>query len=472
MAKSKVMRKPLKILIVGLLYPLSSWAGGFLIYEHGAAATGMAGARTALDGDPSSLYFNPAAITELEGLQLELGTTLILPYIHYHPAGRPENPRTYTSYRDGQYVQLAVNDGENPADATVKLFTPLHLYATYRIEDWGLTAGFGLNNPFGLGTYWPRSWDGRFIAVETEIQTFFSQPTLAVDLARWLRMHQSVRLSLAVGYDLVYGTARLGRQIDLRAAEALSLGQLVAPEGSMRLTADAWAHGWNAALYFQLPQAFALGASLRSGVRMNFAGTGKFFLGHSAQQAADILGLAVPEETTGRVTIDLPWTLNFGAALLAIENLRLAADLYLAFFSSYDRLELKLDCIEDGSCSDTLAPPAMEKNWHTSLQFSLGAEYVLFRNWLVRAGWGMVTSPVPAETYDPSLPDGRRQLLAAGFGWRGGWFACEAGYLVAFWSGEKNNRVGEGDYLNPEGRANGKYSTVSHQLAFSFLARF
>ncbi|RME24989.1 MAG: hypothetical protein D6806_08690, partial [Deltaproteobacteria bacterium] len=181
-------------------------AGGFLIYEHGAVSTGMANARTALAGDPSSLYFNPAAITELEGIQIEAGVTLIAPSIEYDPVGPDGQGRSYTGYRDGAYVQVPVNDGLNPASAEFKLFTPIHLYMSWKLPWAGLSVGYGLNNPFGLGTHWPDDWDGRFIATDTEVQTFMNQPVVAADLARWLGL-DGVKLSLAAGYDFVWGKA-------------------------------------------------------------------------------------------------------------------------------------------------------------------------------------------------------------------------------------------------------------------------
>ncbi len=446
--------------------------GGFQIYEHGASSTGMANARTAVSGDVNCLFFNPAAITELSGIQLQLGATAILPSIHYDAAGRPENPRRYESYADGAYIEKIVNDGENSTDAKLKLFNPIHLYASYRIDAAHVSVGFGLNNPFGLGTYWPGDWDGRFIATETEIQTFFSQPVVAVDLAGLLGFRDRLKLSLAVGYDFVYGTARLGRQTDLRAADAPSLGTISDPEGSLRMTGSAYGHGFNLALYAEIPGLASFGASVRSGVSLDFSGTAHFSFNQAGLAAVDLLGMAVPDETTGRVTINLPWNMNFGVAFLGIDDLVVAADVYLALFSSYDKLSMTFDCVANGSCSDSLNADPIVKDWGESIQFSLGAQYTLFDSWTVRAGWGMVTSPVPDSRYDPSLPDGFRNLISFGLGYRGGFWGADIGYMLAFWESSKDNDGGGGDYLNPEGKANGDYKTISHQLALSLSAWF
>jgi long-chain fatty acid transport protein len=332
--------------------------------------------------------------------------------------------------------------------------------------------GFGLNNPFGLGTFWPGDWDGRFIATETEIQTFFSQPTVALNLAQWLGFRDTVKLSLAVGYDFVYGTARLARQTDLRVGEVLSLGKDVAPEGSLRMLGSAFGSGFNLAVYAELPGLLSFGASFRSGISLDFSGTARFSFNAAGRDTIELLGMSVPDKTTGRVTIDLPWNINFGLAYLGIENLKIAADVYLALFQSYDRLRITFDCVDEGTCTDTLNGDPIEKNWGSSVQLSLGAEYRIAGAWAVRAGWGLVTSPVPTETFDPSLPDGLRNLFSVGAGYAGSFWKVDLGYMVAFWEGTKENQIGEGDNLNPEGLASGTYSTISHLLALSLAAWF
>ncbi len=450
-------------------------AGGFLIYEHGGTGTGMCGARTASSDDPGAMYFNPAAITELDGVQLQLGTTLILGNSSYDPAGRPTQPRLFNTFdAEGNPVEEVVNDGENPAKQKVMLFTPVHLYATWRVRDLPLAIGYGLTNPFGLGSYWPGDWDGRFIATESEMRSFFNNPVVALDVADLAGFKDKVKLSVAAGYMLVYGQAKLARRIDLRAAEAFTHGQLQDPWGEMRLNGDAWGHGWNVAVYAELPRLLAFGFSLRSHVSLPFSGTADFlFPGTTNQQAREYLesiGTVFPDSTTGSVTIDLPLHLNTGVAFLGIEKLKLAADFFLAFFESFEELKVSFSCVDEGTCSSILNQ-AIPKRWKASWQVSLGAEYYLLDRLPLRAGWGIVGNPVPADTYDPSLADGQRQLITAGTGWHGSWWKFDIGYMMAFWKGTKNNDVGGGDGLNPEGRANGTYTTYSHLLGLTFAAK-
>lgn len=449
----------------------NTWAGGFLMYEHGATSTGMADARTALADDVNALYFNPAAISELDGLQLELGVTGVLPYVSYEAARRPDPGRTYTRFATGEVIQ--VNDGMNDCDAKLKGFSPIHVYAAYRIPKAFISVGYGLNNPFGLGTYWPGDWDGRFITTESEITTFFNQPVVALDLAGLLGFKEQVKLSLAVGYDLVYATARMAQRIDLRIAEMLPAAQpIIDPEGSMLLTGSAIGHGYNFALYAELPDLLAFGASIRSGVSLPFAGTASFSFNQAGQAALLLTNTHIPDKTTGRVTIDLPWNMNFGLAYLGIDRLKLAFDVYLAFFQSYDELTMKFDCLKDDPPCDLNIDPIMA-HWGTAWQLSLGAEYMVWRGLALRCGYASSFSPVPADTLEPSVPDGRQDNFSIGAGWRGSGWKVDLGYMLGYWSVVKDNDIGGGDASgNPQGKANGRYTTMAHLLALSVSTWF
>ncbi|MDX9722973.1 MAG: outer membrane protein transport protein [Myxococcota bacterium] len=466
------MKRSILVLCSLILFlPQEAAAGGFLIYEHGASATGMANARTALSDDVNALYFNPAAITELEGLQVQLGMTAILPFISYEAQGALDSPRTYNRI-SGETV--VVNDGLN--DASISgFFPPYHAYISYNIPDTGVVVGFAANNPFGLGTTWPDDWDGRFIAIETEIQTFFFQPVVAVDIAKLAGFDEHFKLSLAAGYNFVYGRASLAKGIDLRVAERFFAG-IENPEGKLEMKGDGFGHGWNAALFAQVPRLLAFGFSFRSPVSIEFEGDASFSFNQAGEEAIERLNslnpVVFPTKTTGSVEIEMPMNMNVGVAFLGVERLTIAADFYYAFFSSYKELAVRFSCVNDDPAC-TLDEPPIEKNWNDSWQASLGAEYKIADVLPLRLGYGYVSQAVPEETYDPSLPDGGRQLLTAGIGYEHDWFDVDLGYMLAIWSGEKKNDVGgEDDNLNPNGKANGAYDTVTHLIALSLSASF
>ena len=447
-----------------------AWAGGFQIMEHGATSTGMANARTAMADDINAIYFNPAAITELPGVQLQVGVTAIMPFLNYEAAGNPDPPRTYTRF-GGKVME--VNDGLNDASAKSRIFTPIHLYAAWQIPDIGVSIGYGFNNPFGLGTEWADDWDGRFITIKSEIQTFFNQPTVAVDIAKLAGFKDSFKLSVAGGYNFVYGRAMLDTGIDLRVAEAVVNG-LIGPEGKMSMTGSAIGHGWNAAIYGGVPGLLSFGASLRSGVSLPFEGDANFTWNDAGQQVIDnpALGVNIPDTTIGTITIDLPMNFNVGVAFHGVPKLTIAADFYYAMFRSYDKLDMQFDCANDATACDLSNAEPIIKDWGDVWQVSLGAQYQLLDKLVIRGGYGYVNSPVPAETLDPTLPDAPRGLYSLGAGYSLDWFRVDLGYMFTFCQRTKDNDVGGLDSGNPNGKANGTYKTVAHLLSLSLSARF
>src|SRR3954447_24068465 len=58
-------------------------ASGFGLFQHGARAIGQAGAFTARASDPSALFYDPAAIARLSGVQLGAGRDITTPTIDY-----------------------------------------------------------------------------------------------------------------------------------------------------------------------------------------------------------------------------------------------------------------------------------------------------------------------------------------------------------------------------------------------------
>ncbi|MBI5501754.1 MAG: outer membrane protein transport protein [Deltaproteobacteria bacterium] len=459
---------------LALLAPGQGRAGGFYIYEHSAVATGMADARTALWDDPSSLFYNPAAITELDGFQLVLGDTLLLPEITYTPSGVAYNP-------DGSRVGGAGGDicetagSCHSATSDSHVFYPAHVYFTAEIVPW-LHAGLSWNNPFGLGTYWPKDWDGKFTAYQTYIETHFIEPTLALDIAALLDMPDKYALSFAVGGTYVYGKAKLTQLVD--ATEVYDLFHEAddpLPIVEMAMEGDGHGGGYQFSFFAADKDWISFGASVRSNVVMDFSGTAHFTAPAAAfpgwGEIMRTLGL-LPESTPGSTTIELPWNMNFGVAFLGLPHFTFAADVYVALWESYDQLQVRFDC--EGSpapnnCGGELNANAIyPKKWNTGVQIAFGAEYRPITDLAIRLGYGFVSNPANPVYYDGMLPDGNRHLITVGLGYRAPTlFKVDVGYMLALWGDTKDNDVGSASPSFTNGQANGAYDTLTHVIAIS-----
>jgi long-chain fatty acid transport protein len=439
--------------LAALLAPGPASAGGFMIYEHSALGTGMADARTALWDDPSSMFYNPSAITELDGFHLSLGDTLLLPDNTY----TPDCPTGVTC---------------RSATGDFHVFYPPHIYFTAEATTW-LHVGIGYNNPFGMGSYWPADWDGKFTAYQTYIETHFIQPVLAFDIAELVGMDDDYALSFAVGGYYVYGKAKLASKVD--ATDAWNAYHDPAdplPVAQMAMEGDGHGGGFNFSLFAAYKPWVSFGASVRSNVTMDFSGTATFTAPTAAW--ADIMrGIGfLPASTPGTTTIELPWNMNFGLAFHGVPQFTFAVDAYVTLWQSYDQLQVHFDCEHSAapnSCDPGLNAAAIyPKKWNTGVQLSFGAEYRPIPDLAIRAGYGYVSDPTNPVYYDAQLPDGNRHLICFGIGYRApALFKVDIGYMLALWSGTKDNAVGSTSPLFQNGLANGTYDTMVHILALS-----
>ncbi|MFH1435310.1 MAG: outer membrane protein transport protein, partial [Pseudomonadota bacterium] len=333
-------------------------AVGFHHFEHSALSTGMGNARTALWDDASSLFFNPAAITELRGFQLSIGDTLFVPKGGYTPL--PEDERTHGDL-----------DGVNSSNGDERMLYPFHIFFTAETTSW-LTLGISITNPFGLGSFWPEDWDGRFISTQMMLRTFFFQPAAAVSISRLLKLPDDILISFGIGVNVVYGDIMSRRQVDLSLFSVEGEA-----EATMKLDGTGHGFGANYALLVAWKPWFSIGFSARSNVHMNFSGDAGFSnIDPEIAEMMEIIGIILPESTGFNSSINLPWNMNLGIAFHGLKKFTFAVDLYIALWESYDELRVHFDCVDEGTCYGGLNDDAVfPKNWKKGYQICAGAEY-------------------------------------------------------------------------------------------------
>src|SRR3990170_5497939 len=101
--------------------------GGYALPYQSAKAVGLGNAVTAGVDDPSAVYSNPAALSEIEGNQILGGVQYI------------------------NVVSGVKNSGRNSRNKHDDNFIPT-LFANYHVPSTDVTLGLGLDTPFGLAT--------------------------------------------------------------------------------------------------------------------------------------------------------------------------------------------------------------------------------------------------------------------------------------------------------------------------------
>jgi long-chain fatty acid transport protein len=357
------------------------YPSGFQINENGARAMAMAGAFTGLANDPSAIYFNPAGITQLDGIQIYAGATMIIPTESF------TGPTPYSTAK---------------TDMNSQTFFPINFYITDKITD-RLSVGLGINNQFGLGTKWDPSWPGSHAAVETSVKTFFFTPVLAYKVTD--------NLSLSAGITIATGTVLIST---MNTGAAASLPDYLLTLNSKTATAV----GFTAAILFKPVDKLQFGASFRSESKFSFTGTATSnpaTFPYPIDAQGHFIQLSYP---TGDISAPLntPPDLTVGVAWMPCEKWTITADYQWIGWSTYDSLKISFSTYKAPG-TNTLVTKAIPRKYNDTYILRLGSEYKASDVLALRAGVYYDHNPVPANYVEPELPDADRIGINIGAGY-------------------------------------------------------
>jgi long-chain fatty acid transport protein len=402
------------------LLPVAAFAGGFAANEQGAKATGMANAFAAQADDPTAVYFNPAGIVQLEGTQVTVGVSPVIPGATFESN---TNDPAFRNTTVGQKTHL----DDDP------VFIP-NAYMTQKVSD-RFSFGFGTFSNFGLETNWPDDWAGRFLVGGTKAELI----TLSVNPVLAFKPHE--RVSLSVGPVMQY--------IDVDLRRKIFTGTPLEPEG--KFTGDDTAWGWNAALMVWLPANFKFGASYRSEVSHRIHGQLKVNpdIGANTGFTSDVT-------TPANAYLGLAWSHG---------PLTLEFDFQWTDWSSFSELRAKFN----NGTPDLV----VKEDWHDAWGYRFGAQFALNQYLDVRAGIAYDESPIPAKSVSPRIPGSDRWIYALGFGGHYEGFTADLAYQYVDAESVKMGSVGGDDSPVPGAPLQGKFKDVdAHIIAFNLSYRF
>ena len=410
-------KKLLLFLSAAMIFSVNILGSGFQINEHGAKAMAMAGAFTGLANDASAVHFNPAGIVYLNGTNISAGVSLISPSSSFRgPA--PE----ITEY-----------------ELEPQVFTPFNFYLTQKLSD-DFAIGLGINNPYGLGTKWEDDWVGRYLAVDTEIRTFFFNPVLAYKVTD--------NLSLSAGVTFAYGDVKIIRFTPIYPFQG---------EAKVSLEGDGTSWGFNLAALYKPLENLSFGLSFRSETNFEFTGDAS---SEGPPQVSSLL-------PAGGISAELttPLNITFGTALNITKELLITADFQYVGWSSYDKLAIDFD---DPTQEDLSAVRDYENSWIARL----GGQYQLFDNFDLRGGLFYDKNPVKDSRVEPTLPDSDRLGFNIGFGYDiSESLTLDIAYLFLRFDERKIDNSDE-DYGIGDTPFNGVYNSSAHLFGINFSYNF
>lgn len=341
----------------------SASASGFQLLEQNLSGLGNAYAGSAAVAEnASTIYYNPAGMTQLQDREISGGLAAIGPSFKFD--------------NNGSNVGALQNTGEG-GDAGGWAALP-NGYASWAINK-DVYVGVGVGAPFGLKTEYDSQWIGAAQATMFEIKTYNINPSLAY------RINDKVSIGVGLNWQ------RLEAGYD----RARTIAQPTVPV-VLRLEDDAW--GWNAGALFNVSPTTKVGLSYRSAMEYEVTGD----LSVSGVKAAD-----------AKASIKLPDTAILSVTQQLSDKWQMLGDISWTGWSSIPKVD-----IMNATTGSSIPLQTLDTDFRDTWRVALGATYKYSDAWKLKYGIAYDQTPVKAaETRLVSMPDNDRVWLSFGAQW-------------------------------------------------------
>lgn len=391
-------------------------AGGFAPHEQSAVFQGTSFAGSAAGGALSSMFWNPAALGQFNGVNAESAYSLIL----------PETEMTATGGSLFVGFPAASRSSGDIGDTAVLPAS----YFSYQLND-QIVLGMSINAPFGLTTD-PRNstWVGAPLARESKIETYNFAPTISYRL--------TPGILIGAGLQIEHIRARLARAF----VSPFSPDNVV-------VKGDDTAVGFTAGVLVTPAAGTSIGIGIRSSIDHEIEGS--LFSTNGAVFVPSVTAdLETPEIVTAslRQAIAPDWTL-----LGTVE------------WTNWSRVQA-LVVRSGGATIDSLSV-GYDDGWF----FSAGLEHAYSNALTLRGGVAYEISPADdAESRIVQVPDADRVWLSAGASYKySEWTTLDFAYSHVFVEDEQFNTAGSFGTLSGDVESHADIVTVGVRSKLDWL---
>ena len=344
---------------------LGAWAtgaaaSGFQLMEQNASGLGNAYAGQAAAAENSStIFFNPAGMTRLPGIQGSLSVSAIRPSAEFSDSGASRGPTGLPEPAGG------LNGGNAGGWSYLPTgYLSIQLYPS-------IWAGVGLSSPFGLRTEYDSNFIGRFQSQKTEITTYDINPSVAWKI--------NDVFSVGAGFSYQHANLKIDRSV------------FVGVETGSSTDISDNKFGWNIGAIVSPSAKTQIGLSYRSGIS------------HSLNGTTSVVGLFATQSQLG---VRLPDTASIALAQTINDQWQLLADFTYTRWSTIKTATLVL----------TNGVPVVPFNlqFDDTWRVGVGTNYKWNQDFTLKLGVAYDKSPVSDQFRTTFLPDNDRIWLAIG----------------------------------------------------------
>ena len=341
---------------------------GLALPDQDPFATARGNAFVATANDPAAIFYNPAGISQLDGINFSAGAYGIVDGDRYSGPKGSVNSKT-------QWSALP------------------QVFSTYSLSNYNLTFGFGTFSPYGLRMEWPNT--APFLAGGQTAQLTYLR---AAGIIAW---QIAPILSVAAGPTVNYS------EVDFKEF----------PGFVNHFRGRATDAGYTAGLLFHPGEQHFFGLTYRSATEMNYNG-----------HATDLNVPPFPplkENIAASADFHFPETLAFGYSYRPTEKWNIEADVNWTDWSSLQSVPLV-------SFPRQPAADTLNFNWTPSWMLDFGVTRYFQNDWRVSGGYLYSENSVPDANFNPLVPDSDRHVFSFGVGKKFGKFSWDAAYQLAW----------------------------------------
>jgi long-chain fatty acid transport protein len=373
-------------------------ASGYNFGSQSVSAQGTAHANAAEAADASTIYYNPAGLSLLEGTQISIGATTVLPDSSYTDTG---------SKRAVSTLPLSGNNGGSYAPSAVVAPT---FYMSSKLND-KVTVGLGVFVPYGAQLDYGNNWIGRYSIESIKLETLNFNPSISFKLdekqsfgfglsAQYMKAHLTKAVDVGSG---AYSTLVSTYGATTGAAIAASLG-----DGQAGMSADGWGYGFNFGYMYQLDEHTRFGLAYRSEIHQTLNGNATWDYSNVGNATVAALAAAQHSNSSAQVKVTTPQSASASFYHDLNERIAIMGTATWTGHSSMQNIDISFPGTSEGDM-------IINQKWKNSWLFALGANYKYSDKWLFRTGIAYDQSPVSSEQLThPALPDGDRYWLSFG----------------------------------------------------------
>ena len=425
----------------------SASAAGFMLQEENAVQTGDFGAGgAAIAEDASTGFYNPAGLVRIEHPQLVLAAN----YIQFDTSYSGNVKYTDALLPPGHNtVNQQVNDVNGGTGNVVPAF-----HAAYPIND-RLVAGFSVTTPMGLSTNYDTDTFVKYNATETTVKTVDFSPSFGYAITK--------KFSVGLGLDV----ERLAATLSNYATVTPALGDEYDTLSESK--AYAWGYGYHAGVLYQSSPRTRYGLAYHSQVAFDAVGSSTYTGPLASDSTSDPQSYS---DNDAEVKFRQPANTmlsayhNFGNAWSMMGTVTYTQ------WSVIQNLNLQNVMMSDPYGHPYETDVNIPQNFRDTWRISVGANYKVDEDWLLRAGLGFDQSPTNNTDRNLRLPDENRYATSIGAHYQiTKMVGLDGGWTHEFIQNANINNVEDEDpqYTTVTGTSNDSADVIGLQLTWTFV---